>query len=265
MSATLTAPSSGPITSRWGPRPPLPDHHGWDYGFWTTHPDYRVVAAAPGKVVRVFWTSTMGWCIEIDHGGGVHTRYCHLADRGLVNVGDQLTRGQRIGTMGSTGSEAVVGGVRQLHLHFEVIVNGSRVDPAPYFTSTAGGDVTPITPITNRSNTVTLYHKQDSTPTLYALAGDSPGTPANWLETTAQGLANAWSAQIGGPSAAVNDQTWEAYKAAYRAPLTVAGGVSSGVSKADVDAAADRVKAAIPTAEQIAQTVNTDAAKRMQS
>ena len=116
-------------------------------------------------------------------------------------------------------------------------------------TTAAGGGGTPITE--RRHNTMsTLYHKQNSTPTLYALAGDSPGTPANWLETTAQGLANAWSAQIGGPSAAVNDQTWEAYKAAYRAPLTVAGGISSGVSKADVDAAADRVIAQVPTAGQ---------------
>ena len=75
---------------------------------------------------------------------------------------------------------------------------------------------------------MTLYHLQGSTPTQYALAGDSPGTPANWLETTAQSLANAWSDQVGGASAGLNEETWSAYKARYLAPVSTGAPVKVG-------------------------------------
>ncbi len=245
MTLVLRRPSPGPLTSPFGPRPaPLTYHHGIDYGWYTAAPDYRVYAAAAGTVTRVWETSTMGLIIEIDHGDGYRTRYNHLAGT-LVQQGDQVKVGQHIGTMGNSGTAAA-----GTHLHFELWVNGVRVDPAPYFTTTAGAGGTSIIPERKKHTMASLYHKQNSAPTLYALAGDSPGTPANWLETTAQSLANAWSAQIGGPSAGINAETWDVYKADYLAPLAIAGTASTapvGASKADVDAAADRVIEKIPT------------------
>ncbi len=58
----------------------------------------------------------------IDHGWGVYTGYAHQAEI-LVNVGDVVETGQRIGTIGNTGRS--VGP----HLHWEVWVNGIPVDP----------------------------------------------------------------------------------------------------------------------------------------
>ncbi len=143
-----------------------------------------------------------------------------------------------------------------------------------YDGTTLAGSGTPI--IERRNNEMSkLYYKQGTTPSLYALAGDSPGTPANWLETTDQGLANSWSAQIGGPSAALTAGTWDNYKSLYLSPLSVSGGgvadngpvlsavavvetkvdgltetvskYPAGASKTDVEAARDQIIAKIPT------------------
>ena len=65
--------------------------------------------------------------MKIDHGNGVQTLYAHMVSGSLlVSPGQQVSQGQQIGTMGTTGSSTGV------HLHFEVYVNGSRVDPANY-------------------------------------------------------------------------------------------------------------------------------------
>lgn len=128
-------------------------------------------------------------------------------------------------------------------------------------TATTGSVTGPLTsePVIPKGNNVTtLYYLQDSSPLLYALAGDSPGTPANWLETTGQGLANQWSAQIGGPSAALNKISWDAFKGFYLEPLRTTGSVGGSVpaglaTKADITAEADRVIAAVPPAVIVEQ------------
>ena len=134
----FSLPANGHISDKWGPRPPLNFHHGWDFGWEYQNTDLRVFAAAPGKVIRVYDTYVMGQCIEINHGDVV-SRYCHLADPGIVSVGQVVSRRQHIGTMGNTGTDAH----GQRHLHFDVWVGGDsragiRVDPAPYFAGTAG-------------------------------------------------------------------------------------------------------------------------------
>jgi len=58
------------------------------------------------------------------HSGTVATAYCHL-DRIGVKVGDQLKRGETLGLVGETGMATGP------HLHFELYINGVRVDPAP--------------------------------------------------------------------------------------------------------------------------------------
>lgn len=73
-----------------------------------------VVAAASGKVTRVANEGSVsyGRWIEISHGNGYTTRYAHLSTQ-TVHVGQSVSRGQKIGTVGSTG------GSTGPHLHFE--------------------------------------------------------------------------------------------------------------------------------------------------
>ena len=86
-----------------------------------------ISAAQSGTVVAAEFHSGWGNYVKIDHGNGLETLYAHM-ERGSipVSVGDTVSQGQTIGTMGQTGSATGV------HLHFEVYVNGVQVDPAPY-------------------------------------------------------------------------------------------------------------------------------------
>ena len=71
--------------------------------------------------------SSYGNYVIIDHGGGVHTLYAHMLNGSLkVSAGQSVSAGQAIGNIGSTGN------VTGPHLHFEVRINGNRVNPLPY-------------------------------------------------------------------------------------------------------------------------------------
>lgn len=84
-----------------------------------------VVAAAQGKVVSSQVIGSYGNAVIIDHGGGIMTLYAHNS-RNVVKVGDQVSRGQKIAEIGSTGASTGP------HLHFEVRKDGKYVDPTPY-------------------------------------------------------------------------------------------------------------------------------------
>ena len=85
-----------------------------------------IVAANSGKVI---WAGNRGDSygnyVIIDHGGGVSTLYGH-SSKVLVSTGQRVSRGQRIANVGSTGRSTGP------HCHFEVRINGSRVNPHPY-------------------------------------------------------------------------------------------------------------------------------------
>ncbi len=87
-----------------------------------------VVAGASGTVTEAGWsTGGYGNYVVIDHGNGVETLYAHMLDNSLmVNEGDKVTKGQAIGRVGNTGYSFGA------HLHFEVRINGNRINPAPY-------------------------------------------------------------------------------------------------------------------------------------
>ncbi|MBQ8183606.1 MAG: peptidoglycan DD-metalloendopeptidase family protein [Clostridia bacterium] len=87
-----------------------------------------VVAGAAGTVTEAGWsTGGYGNYVKIDHGNGVETLYAHMLDNSLmVSVGDVVQKGQTIGRVGNTGYSFGA------HLHFEVRLNGNRLDPAPY-------------------------------------------------------------------------------------------------------------------------------------
>ena len=108
---------TSPYGSRWGSF-----HTGIDISAGTGS---SYSAAASGKVVAAGWDGGYGNMILIDHGHGVTTRYAH-SSKLLVSVGDQVEQGQGIGLVGSTGHATGP------HLHFEVIINGSTVNPLSY-------------------------------------------------------------------------------------------------------------------------------------
>lgn len=68
-----------------------------------------------------------------------------------------------------------------------------------------------------------LYYADTKDGRIFALAGTSPGTPANWLETKGQALANGWAAQVGGNAVLLSESQFYAWKRDYLAPLAVAG------------------------------------------
>ena len=114
-------PASGPVTSpfgwRWGRM-----HEGIDIGASYGSP---IRAAASGTVIYCGWESGYGNLTVIDHGGNLATAYGHQSSI-AVTCGQQVTQGQVIGYVGSTGHSTGP------HLHFEVRVNGSPVDPMGY-------------------------------------------------------------------------------------------------------------------------------------
>ncbi|MBR4122976.1 MAG: peptidoglycan DD-metalloendopeptidase family protein [Clostridia bacterium] len=84
-----------------------------------------IFAAAAGTVESAGYKSDYGYNVVINHGNGIKTRYAH-ASALCVKAGQTVTQGQMIAAVGSTGYST------GNHLHFEVIVNGTRVNPAPY-------------------------------------------------------------------------------------------------------------------------------------
>ena len=114
-------PVNGPVTSgfgmRWGRM-----HEGIDIGVPAGTP---IHAAASGRVVYSGWMGGYGNLVAIDHGRGLSTAYGHQSSVAVGN-GQIVTQGQVIGYVGCTGH--CFGD----HLHFEVRVNGSAVDPLGY-------------------------------------------------------------------------------------------------------------------------------------
>ncbi|MCI6184070.1 MAG: peptidoglycan DD-metalloendopeptidase family protein [Clostridiales bacterium] len=114
------------ITSRQGPRThPITgeyrNHGGTDIG---ASYGSAIYAADSGTVVRSAdgWNGGWGNYVMIDHGNGMQTLYAHMSSR-AVSVGQTVSRGQTIGYVGSTGMSTGA------HLHFEMYINGSRIDP----------------------------------------------------------------------------------------------------------------------------------------
>ena len=114
-------PVNGPVTSpfgwRWGRM-----HEGIDIGAAYGTP---IHAAASGRVIYAGWMSGYGNLVAIDHGRGISTAYGHQSSIAVSN-GQIVSQGQTIGYVGCTGH------CFGPHLHFEVRINGSPVDPLGY-------------------------------------------------------------------------------------------------------------------------------------
>ncbi len=128
---TLGWPARGPVTSPFGMRVhPVTGvyklHTGTDLGIPCGTP---VHASLAGTVIEAGWNSAYGWRTVVSHGavGGVllTTTYNHQSHLD-VGVGDQVGAGQVIGSSGTTGFST------GCHLHFELYVNSTLVDPEPW-------------------------------------------------------------------------------------------------------------------------------------
>jgi murein DD-endopeptidase MepM/ murein hydrolase activator NlpD len=97
-------------------------HGGLDIG---TEYGTPILATGAGTVVFSDWHSGHGRMVELDHGGGIATRYCH-ASQLLVSEGEEVLAGQTVALVGSSGMSTGP------HLHYELVVDGERVDPRPY-------------------------------------------------------------------------------------------------------------------------------------
>lgn len=94
-------------------------------------PGTEVCAAADGVICEVVDDPMMGVCVGISHTGGAVTRYCGLSEESLelMTVGEEIRRGQPIG---STGSTSLIESAEEDHLHFELEVNGAHENPADF-------------------------------------------------------------------------------------------------------------------------------------
>jgi murein DD-endopeptidase MepM/ murein hydrolase activator NlpD len=127
-SETVLTPASG---LRWPVQAALGSRFGLRHGRLHAGLDLRapygapVVSAAPGEAVLAAALGPYGNVAVIDHGGGLATAYAHLAGF-TIEEGEWIADGQRIGFVGETGRSSGP------HLHFEVRVHGSPVDPLAY-------------------------------------------------------------------------------------------------------------------------------------
>jgi murein DD-endopeptidase MepM/ murein hydrolase activator NlpD len=120
-------PTNGDVTSRFGWRnSPFGWGSDWHPGIdIANNHGTAIVATANGQVVMSGWYGGYGKCIQIDHGNGIVTLYGHNSQI-VADVGQTVKKGEVIAYMGSTGAST------GSHVHYEVRVNGTAVNPANF-------------------------------------------------------------------------------------------------------------------------------------
>ncbi len=123
----LPWPTSGEIRTRFGQEVEREfgtavKHNGIDFHAPTGTPAQTI---APGSVAFADWLKGFGQLVIVDHGGGYHSLYAHLRSV-EVAVGDAVEIGDRIGSVGDSGS------LRGTTLYFELRKDGAAVDPTPW-------------------------------------------------------------------------------------------------------------------------------------
>ena len=124
----MIRPAPGPITSPYSKTKVHPvfgavrPHNGTDIGAPHGH---EICAVDNGIVIYADWRDNYGWTTILDHGNGLTTLYAHQSKL-VVNIGDEVVKGDVIGYVGSTGYSTGP------HLHFEVRRDGELRDPYHY-------------------------------------------------------------------------------------------------------------------------------------
>ncbi|PZO60618.1 MAG: peptidase M23 [Leifsonia xyli] len=125
-------PASGYVISPYGYRVhpiygTVIKHDGTDLASGCSTP---IVAASAGTVDYVGWYGGYGNYVRINHGNGVQTAYGHIVNGGFrVSTGQQVSAGQLIALVGSTGQST------GCHSHIEVHINGATTDPVPFMSA----------------------------------------------------------------------------------------------------------------------------------
>ena len=116
------------VSSRFGQRVhpitgEIKNHTGIDIA---SNQGTTIYAADGGTITLAAWNGGYGNCVMIDHGNGYVTLYGHMSSI-AVSQGQTVSQGDTIGYVGSTGNSTGP------HLHFEVLKNGTRIDPEQFF------------------------------------------------------------------------------------------------------------------------------------
>ena len=106
-------------------------------GDWRTHGGLDIAAAqgvkvlsiSAGTVEQVYTDAMMGTTVVVDHGGGLKSWYCNLAEDVTVQAGDKVDIG---GELGAVGSSAIAEVGMDSHVHLETTLDGRPVDPGDY-------------------------------------------------------------------------------------------------------------------------------------
>lgn len=119
--------SGGRLSSKFGRRSAPTKgastyHKGVD---WATPVGTAVMASASGTVAKAGWGRGYGYVVYINHPDGRQTRYGHLS-KVLVSVGQTVSQGDKIALSGNTGVSSGP------HVHFEILINGTQVNPFDY-------------------------------------------------------------------------------------------------------------------------------------
>lgn len=119
--------SGGRVTSPFGRRKaPKKGASSYHKGIdWATPTGTPVYASCGGTVAKAGWGSGYGYVVYINHEDGRQTRYGHLS-KVLVKAGQTVKQGDRVALSGNTGVSTGP------HLHFEILINGSQVNPLNY-------------------------------------------------------------------------------------------------------------------------------------
>lgn len=119
-----TKPVTGTISSRYGESSSIRSstHTGLDIAASNGTP---IQVVADGTVIAASYSGSYGNLVKVSHGNGVETWYAHTSKM-YVTVGQTVTAGETIAAVGSTGNSTGA------HLHFEIRVNGSHVNPQKY-------------------------------------------------------------------------------------------------------------------------------------
>ncbi len=131
-------PAPGMVTSSFGLRTdPFTGEKRLHQGIDVAMPKGTPISAvAAGKVIYSGRASGYGNMVVLDHGNGMVTRYAHNQVN-LVSVGDTIEAGQEIALVGSTGRSTGP------HLHFEVLRQGTAIDPSPFLSKVTSIPATP--------------------------------------------------------------------------------------------------------------------------
>jgi murein DD-endopeptidase MepM/ murein hydrolase activator NlpD len=121
VSGDVVRPAQGTLTSGFGPRDGTV-HNGTDIANSIGTP---ILSAMAGEVIDAGPASGFGQWVRVQHPGGLITVYGHVATF-QTSVGEQVAAGQLIATMGNEGQSTGP------HLHFEVHVDGTPIDPLPW-------------------------------------------------------------------------------------------------------------------------------------